>query len=141
MHERGIDYEGREVEPAQTKSVHHFPITEDMRKDILANGLPLYNEGGIIKKAQGGTVLPTLEQMKMELMKKAKPDFNDLRSIGVTRIVDLKGKDPERLYAKSNAKAGMVQDRCLLYVFRCAVYFAETPKPQPKKLLWWNWKD
>ena len=38
-------------------------------------------------------------------------------------------------------KAGMVQDRCLLYVFRCAVYFAETPKPQPKKLLWWNWKD
>ncbi len=66
---------------------------------------------------------------------------DDLRSIGVTRIVDLKGKDPERLYAKSNAKAGMVQDRCLLYVFRCAVYFAETPKPQPKKLLWWNWKD
>ncbi len=36
---------------------------------------------------------------------------------------------------------GMTQDRCLLYVFRCAVYFAETPKPNPKKLDWWAWKD
>lgn len=65
----------------------------------------------------------------------------DLRGIGVKRIADLKGKDPERLYAKSNAKRGMVQDRCLLYVFRCAVYFADTPKPNPKKLDWWAWKD
>lgn len=65
----------------------------------------------------------------------------DLRAIGITRIADLKGKDPERLYSRSNAKRGMVQDRCLLYVFRCAVYFAETPRPNPKKLDWWAWKD
>lgn len=65
----------------------------------------------------------------------------DLRGIGITRIADLKGKSPERLYARSNARAGVVQDRCLLYVFRCAVYFAETPRPNPKKLLWWAWKD
>ena len=66
---------------------------------------------------------------------------NDLRGIGITRIADLKGKDPERLYSRSNAKRGMVQDRCLLYVFRWAVYFAETPRPNPKKLDWWAWKD
>lgn len=65
----------------------------------------------------------------------------DLRGIGIKRIADLKGKDPERLYSRSNAKRGLVQDRCLLYVFRCAVYFAETPKPNPKKLDWWAWKD
>ena len=67
----------------------------------------------------------------------------DLRNIGIHRIDDLKGMDPRRLYELSNAHAGMIQDRCLLYVFRCAVYFAETPPQErsPEKLKWWNWKD
>ena len=30
----------------EIKNLHHFPITEEMRKDILANGLPLYSSGG-----------------------------------------------------------------------------------------------
>lgn len=50
------------------------------------------------------------------------------------------GKNPEKLYAKSNKFAGKVQDRCLLYVFRCAVYFAEGGR-NSEKLKWWNWKD
>ena len=33
------------------------------------------------------------------------------------------------------------QDRCLLYVFRCAVYFAERKRHDPELLKWWNWKD
>lgn len=33
------------------------------------------------------------------------------------------------------------QDRCVLYVFRCAVYYASTPQPEPELLRWWNWKD
>jgi hypothetical protein len=65
---------------------------------------------------------------------------HDLWNIGITRVADLKGRDPEALYELSNRFAGVVQDRCLLYVFRCAVYFAETPKPKKEKLLWWNWK-
>jgi len=67
----------------------------------------------------------------------------DLYNIGIKKIDDLKGKDPDKLYGKSNKRAGMVQDRCLLYVFRCAVYFAETDskKMKPEKLKWWNWKD
>jgi len=67
---------------------------------------------------------------------------NDLWNIGVTSVSDLKGKDPEKLYSLSNQFAGVVQDRCLLYVFRCAVYFAETPpaKRDIHKLKWWNWK-
>ena len=67
----------------------------------------------------------------------------DLWNIGITCIDDLKGKDPGILYDQSNRFAGQVQDRCLLYVFRCAVYFAETEKQEqyPELLKWWAWKD
>lgn len=64
----------------------------------------------------------------------------DLRKIGIKSVDDLKGKNPEKLYQLSNQRIGMVQDRCLLYVFRCAVYFAEGGS-NPQKLKWWNWKD
>jgi nucleotidyltransferase/DNA polymerase involved in DNA repair len=68
---------------------------------------------------------------------------NDLRNIGIHRIDDLKGMDPGRLYELSNQYAGTIQDRCLLYVFRSAVYFAETLEQfqDPEKLKWWYWKD
>jgi hypothetical protein len=67
---------------------------------------------------------------------------NDLYNIGIKSVAQLKGKDPEKLYKQSNKYAGAVQDRCLLYVFRGAVYYAETPEEQrePEKLKWWNWK-
>jgi len=65
----------------------------------------------------------------------------DLRNIDIIKVSDLKEKDPERLYAKSNRHEGVVQDRCLLYVFRGAVYFAEHKRHDPEKLKWWNWKD
>lgn len=68
---------------------------------------------------------------------------NDLWNIGITTVTQLKGKNPEKLYNASNKYAGAIQDPCLLYVFRCAVYFAETPtaKRNPEKLKWWNWKN
>ncbi|MFA5249381.1 MAG: helix-hairpin-helix domain-containing protein [Candidatus Paceibacterota bacterium] len=65
----------------------------------------------------------------------------NLLNIGINSIADLKGKDPEKLYEQSNHFAGITQDRCLLYVFREAVYFAETKNPDPKKLKWWYWKN
>lgn len=65
----------------------------------------------------------------------------DLINIGVESVDDLKGRSPDDLYNRSNKYAGAVQDRCLLYVFRCAVYYAETKKHNPEKLKWWNWKD
>jgi len=68
---------------------------------------------------------------------------NDLYDIGICAISDLKGKDPEQLYEQSNRVANAVQDRCLLYTFRCAVYYAETPSEEraPEKLKWWYWKS
>ena len=46
---------------------------------------------------------------------------NDLWNIGIRSINDLKDKEPEVLFDLSNRYAGAVQDRCLLYCFRCAV--------------------
>lgn len=65
----------------------------------------------------------------------------DLRNIGIYTVADLQGKDPRKLYEKSNKFAGCLQDRCLLYVFREAVYFSERKKHNPEKLKWWRWKD
>jgi hypothetical protein len=68
---------------------------------------------------------------------------NDLYNIGIRSVKDLKNKNPLYLYEQSNQFAGQVQDRCLLYVFRCAVYYSKTSpaKQDPEKLKWWNWKD
>lgn len=65
----------------------------------------------------------------------------DLRQIGITSVTQLKGRSPERLYQKlCDFKASPV-DRCMLYVFRCAVYYASSSDPDPALLKWWNWKD
>lgn len=65
----------------------------------------------------------------------------DLLGLGIHRISDLKGRDPQALYDQLCDDSGQHQDRCVLYTFRCAVYFAQTPKPDPEKLKWWHWKD
>jgi hypothetical protein len=65
----------------------------------------------------------------------------DIRNIGIGSVRQLKGRDPEKLYKKlCDFKAGPV-DRCMLYVFRCAVYYASNTKHDPELLKWWNWKD
>jgi Pathogenicity locus len=60
----------------------------------------------------------------------------DIRSIDV-----LKGRDPEALYLRLCDQVGMRVDRCVLYTFRCAVYYASSPQHDPDLLKWWNWKD
>lgn len=64
-----------------------------------------------------------------------------LRNIGIHSIADLKGKDPEVLYEMDSLYKGFKGDRCVLYVFRCAVYYAEHEQHEPEKLKWWYWKD
>ena len=74
----------------QTVNLHHFPITEDMRKDILANGLPMYHDGGKVDElkdefmkragmADGGSAAAQeakakLDQLKQEFMQLAERD-------------------------------------------------------------------
>jgi Pathogenicity locus len=65
----------------------------------------------------------------------------DLYELGIRRVVDLRGRDPEAMYRTSCELAGVTIDRCLLYVYRGAVYFASNATHEPEKLKWWNWKD
>jgi hypothetical protein len=65
----------------------------------------------------------------------------DLWNLGIRSVGDLRGRDPEQLYNESCNLAGARIDRCLLYTYRCAVYFATERKHDPELLKWWNWKD
>ena len=65
----------------------------------------------------------------------------DLVDLGIRRVSDLRRRSPERLYERLCRKRGQHIDRCVLYTFRCAVYFASTKRPDPERLKWWNWKD
>ena len=89
---------------------------------------------------QKGSVNPQIKEL-MQIPGVGKSIATDLINIGINEVSDLKDKDPELLYNKSNKFAGVEQDRCLLYVFRCAVYFASNKKHNPEKLKWWNWKE
>lgn len=82
--------------------------------------------------------------MKTDLLKipgvgeRMKGHFLDL---GYACVEDLKEADPEQMYERDCALHGQKLDRCVLYVYRCGVYFARTKNPDPEKLKWWNWKD
>ncbi len=65
----------------------------------------------------------------------------DLYALGIRRVENLKGKDPEELYSRRCTQVGTRIDPCLLYVFRCAVYYASHTRHKPDLLKWWNWKD
>ncbi len=65
----------------------------------------------------------------------------DLLNIGINCIADLKGQDPEELYRRDCDFKGRIEDRCQLYVFRMAVYYADNEVLEPEKLKWWYWKD
>ena len=77
----------------------------------------------------------------MEIPGVGKSIAEDLNGIGITSVSQLKDNDPEKLYRQMCKKQGTVIDRCMLYVCRCAVYYASTKYPDPEKLKWWNWKD
>lgn len=65
----------------------------------------------------------------------------DMNSIGIHTTDDLKGKKAEQLYQRLCEFKASPVDRCMLYVFRCAIYYANNTQHDPKLLKWWNWKD
>ncbi|MGE5334645.1 MAG: helix-hairpin-helix domain-containing protein [Nitrososphaerota archaeon] len=66
---------------------------------------------------------------------------HDLRDLGIAQVADLRHADPQALYDALCQRRGAPIDRCVLYVFRCAVYFATEEHHHPELLKWWNWKD
>jgi hypothetical protein len=64
-----------------------------------------------------------------------------LGNIGYATIESLKGQNPEEIYLKDCSFQGRKVDRCALYVYRLAVYYADNDIHEPDKLRRWNWKD
>ncbi len=65
----------------------------------------------------------------------------DLWNQGFRSVQELAGQDPEEMYLRECELQGTPVDRCLLYTFRCAVYYASHERHDPELLKWWNWKD
>ena len=73
----------------------------------------------------------------------------DLFLVGIREVAELRGRDPETLYRDLCSQIGATVDKCVLYVFRCAVYYASEDRHDHashdrldrEKLKWWNWKD
>ena len=64
-----------------------------------------------------------------------------LERVGCPTLDSLKGQDPEELYRRDCLSQGCQVDRCVLYVYRLAVYYAKHGQCPPDKPNWWDWKD
>jgi len=65
----------------------------------------------------------------------------DMQNIGIHSIVDLKDKQAEQLYDRLCEFKASPVDRCMLYVFRCAIYYASNTEHDPELLKWENSND
>jgi len=65
----------------------------------------------------------------------------DMRNIGIYSVSQLENQDPGNLYQKLCSFKASPVDRCMLYILRCAVYYASNTEHDPELLKWWNWKD
>lgn len=54
-----------------------------------------------------------------------------LNNIGINCVEDLKGNDPSKLYFQDCLIKGFQEDKCQLYLFRMAVYYADNTTHQP----------
>jgi len=59
----------------------------------------------------------------------------DLWDLGYRSIEEFRSKNPEQMYERLCEHQGCHVDRCMLYVFRCIVYYAETPDDPDPELL------
>jgi hypothetical protein len=65
----------------------------------------------------------------------------DLRDLGFSEPAELRARNPEQMFEDLCELRAQKIDRCVLYTFRCAVYYASNEKHDAELLKWWNWKD
>ena len=65
----------------------------------------------------------------------------DLWNLGLRSVNDLSKSDPKEMFEETRRLAGGSMDKCILYVYRCAVAYARDPNLDPELRKWWNWKD
>ncbi|WP_340820076.1 helix-hairpin-helix domain-containing protein [Methanolobus sp. WCC4] len=91
--------------------------------------------------AAGTDNYKTITKELMQIPGVGKVIADDLWNMGIRSTEELRNRDPEELYHQLYDFQGKQVDRCMLYVFRCAVYFASNDEHDPELLKWWNWKD
>jgi Pathogenicity locus len=94
------------------------------------------------------SVMATIERSKQAIIKElrtipgiGKSIAEDLWNLGMRSVQDLKEQKPTELYDRLCILQDTKVDRCMLYVFRCAIYYATEEHYDPELLKWWNWKD
>lgn len=88
----------------------------------------------------GGTELELLKEF--QIITGVGPSMaQDLIDLGYREVDDLQGENPEEMYHNLISLRREHIDRCVLYVFRCSVYFANNSVHEPELPKWWNWKD
>lgn len=65
----------------------------------------------------------------------------DFWEFGLKKVSDFADADPEKIYEDLCDFHQERLHRCLLYIIRCAVYYASNETHDPALLKWWNWKD
>ena len=65
----------------------------------------------------------------------------NLWDLGLRSAEELAASDPETMFEETRLLAGGSMDRCVLYVYRCAVAYARNPNIDTELQKWWNWKD
>jgi hypothetical protein len=91
--------------------VYFMPITEEMRNDILSEGLPMFKQGGHVKMAKGGPIKSALEGVgkaaaevkKAGKLSKLKEDVRqDMGNYGAMRVERAADEIPnlEKLYSE-----------------------------------------
>jgi hypothetical protein len=112
LNEIGKRY-GVQLEKRTTSSadVYFMPITEEMRNDILSEGLPMFKQGGHVKMAKGGPIKSALEGAgkaaaevkKAGKLSKLKEDVRqDMGNYGAMRVERAADEIPnlEKLYSE-----------------------------------------
>jgi hypothetical protein len=89
---------------------------------------------------EAGSILETGKELQI-IPGVGKNLSKDIVDLGYQKPGELKGEDPEIMYKNLITLRGHHIDRCVLYVFRCAVYYASNLTHEPELLKWWNWKD
>ncbi len=65
--------------------------------------------------------------------------IEDFRKLGITRVAQLRGRDPQKLYDRLCQIMGERQDPCVYDVFCAAVAQAEDPNLPHEKCRWHYW--
>jgi hypothetical protein len=114
------------------------------REFLPPDRIPLPTTRRTAKRSARDTARTTTRSARQDLrdIPGIGPRMKDaLLDLGYERVGDLRGADPEKMYADLCRQRNAAVDRCVLYVFRCAVYFASQTVHDPELLKWWRWKD